>query len=168
MKKLLVAMLLIFPMSAFGGTYQWTDESGTVNFAEDLGKVPKKYRKKAKPLGSDEGGAPQAVEKAPEAAPKAEGKGEDQQKEKQLIGGKDEAAWRREFRIARHSVQLAETDLADLRLRLTDTSRMSRTEYLGIQNGIKQLETRVQQQQKRYDQLRQHADKLDVPAEWRQ
>lgn len=167
MKKLLVAMLLLFPLSAVAETWQWTDERGTVNFAEDLGKVPKKYRKQAKPLG-DDGGAPLVIEKEPEAAPKVQGKGEDQQKEKQIVGGKDETAWRREFNGARHSVRLAETDLADLRVRLTDTSKMSRTEYLSIQNGIKQLETRVQQQQKRFDQLRENADRLGVPQEWRQ
>ena len=173
MKKLLVAMLLLFPLSALGETYQWTDEQGTVNFAEDLGKVPKKYRKKAKPLGdgaeaAPQSAAPQGAVKGTEPAPKVQGKGEGELKEKQLFGGKDEVAWRREFVGARHSVKLAESDLADLRLRLSDTSKMSRTEYLSIQNGIKQLEVRLQQQQMRFDQLREQADKLGVPQEWRQ
>jgi hypothetical protein len=173
MKKLLVAMLLLFPLSALGETYQWTDDRGTVNFAEDLGRVPKKYRKKAKPLGdagvvAPQSSAPQSADKGAEPAPKVQGKREGELKEKQLFGGKDEVAWRREFLAARHSVKLAESDLADLQLRLSDTSKMSRTEYLSIQSGVKQLEVRVQQQQKRFDQLREQADKLMVPQEWRQ
>ena len=54
MKKLLVLLLLLYPLSASAETYQWVDERGTTNFAEDLGKVPKKYRKKAKRLGEGE------------------------------------------------------------------------------------------------------------------
>ena len=64
MKKLLVLLLLLYPLSAVAVTYEWTDEKGTVNFTEDLGNVPKKYRKKVKVLGADEGGAPQIIESA--------------------------------------------------------------------------------------------------------
>lgn len=61
--------------AAHADTYSWTDEQGTVNFSEDLGSVPKQFRKKARKIQDTE---PQPEEqpasepeagKAPKAAP---------------------------------------------------------------------------------------------------
>ena len=57
-----VAIILLFAVPVFAETYKWVDDRGTVNFADDLGSVPKKYRKKVKVLGGDEGNAPQVTE----------------------------------------------------------------------------------------------------------
>lgn len=170
MKKLLVAMLLLFPLPALAETYQWTDESGTMNFAEDLGKVPKKYRKKARLVGDEGGGAPKVTEESVAAEPAKGGKPKADQEEpgSKLFGGKDGNAWRKEFLAARYNMQQSESELADLKGRLGDTSKMSRSEYLSIQAGIKHLETRLQQQQKKMEQLKESADKAKVPAELRQ
>jgi len=166
MKKLLLVLLLLYPLSAAAETYQWTDERGTVNFAEDLGKVPKKYRKKAKLLGSEdaEPAAPAAVT-APESV---RPKGEEVQKGKKVYGGKDEVAWRRDFLQAASNLDNAETELAGLKARLQDTSRMSRSEYLAIQNSIRHGESRVGDLQRKLDQLHETADRLGVPPEFRQ
>lgn len=165
MKKLLLLLLLIYPLTALAETYEWVDERGTVNFAEDLGKVPKKYRKKAKRLGGDE---PAAESAAPAAAPEAaKAKGVEEKGEKKIYGGKDELAWRREFLQANSNLQSAQTELDTLKLRLSDTSRMSRSEYLIIQNSIKHAEVRVQELQKKLDQLNSSADRYDVPADFR-
>ena len=51
---LLVITLVLFAVPVCAETYVWEDEQGTVNFAEDLGKVPKKYRKQAKIAGEEE------------------------------------------------------------------------------------------------------------------
>jgi hypothetical protein len=165
MKKLLLLLLLIYPLTALAETYEWVDERGTVNFAEDLGKVPKKYRKKAKRLGGDE---PAAESAAPAAAPEAaKAKGMEEKGEKKSYGGKDELAWRREFLQANSNLQSAQTELDTLKARLSDTSRMSRSEYLIIQNSIKHAEVRVQELQKKLDQLNSSADRYDVPADFR-
>ncbi|WP_129125727.1 DUF4124 domain-containing protein [Geomonas oryzae] len=163
MKKLLVLLLLLYPLSAIAETYQWTDERGTVNFAEDLGKVPKKYRKKAKRLGVDE--EPVKIINDAPAEPKA--KKDEPEAGKKLYGGKDEAAWRREFSQAEFNLKNAESDLATLKGRLRDTSTMSRSEYLSIQNSIRYAEDRVQAQRKRLELLQESADRLGVPAEYR-
>uniref|UniRef100_C6E5M8 DUF4124 domain-containing protein n=1 Tax=Geobacter sp. (strain M21) TaxID=443144 RepID=C6E5M8_GEOSM len=170
MKKLLLLLLLLYPLSASAETYQWTDERGTVNFAEDLGKVPKKYRKKAKRLGSEE---PAAENSAPAAAPEtakprgAEEKGEKSNEKNKTYGGKDELAWRREFQQANSRLQSAQTELDTLNARLADTSRMTRSEYLIIQNSIKHSKARVQELQKKLDQLDATADRYEVPADFR-
>lgn len=164
MKKLLLVLLLLYPLSAAAETYQWTDERGTVNFSEDLGKVPKKFRKKAKKLGSEDA-APATTAAEPEAVPPKAGEA---QKGKKLYGGKDEVSWRRDFLQATSNLEAAETELAALKARLSDTSRMSRSEYLAIQNSIKHGEGRVQDLQRKLDQLRETADRQGVPAEFRQ
>ncbi|MBU5636515.1 DUF4124 domain-containing protein [Geomonas sp. Red69] len=164
MKRLLVLLLLLYPLTAAAETYQWTDERGTVNFADDLGQVPKKYRKKARRLGEEEPG-PRVIEGG--AAEPAKAKPDGAQVGKKLYGGKDEAAWRREFLQAESNLNNAQSDLATLKGRLADTSRMTRSEYLAIQNSIKYAEDRVQAQQKKLDQLRESADHAGVPPDFK-
>ncbi len=41
-------MLAVSVSSAYAETYSWTDEHGTIHFTEDFGKVPQKFRSKAK------------------------------------------------------------------------------------------------------------------------
>lgn len=170
MKKLLVLLLLLYPLTASADFYQWTDERGTVNFAEDLGKVPKKFRKKARKVGAEDEAAP-APQKAPvsESAPASDGaaqKGE-QAQVKKVYGGKDEAAWRREFLQAKFDLETAQTELSTLQGRLGDTSKMSRAEYVAIRNSIKHAEARVQVQQKKLEDLERTADRYAVPADFR-
>jgi len=165
MKKLLVMMLLLYPLSSSAFTYQWTDDRGTVNFTEDLGKVPKKYRKKVKVSGGEDGAPQTTVISEPESG---KAKGATPLQGKKLYGGKDESGWRNEFLSTRGNLQQAESDLAELRGRLGDTSKMSRSEYLSIQNSIKHGESRQQQLKKKLDLLQESADRIGVPDEFRQ
>lgn len=165
MKRLLVMMLLLYPMSAAAETYQWTDEQGTLNFAEDLGRVPKKFRKKARRLGAEESGVPQVTETTEQLQGKSKSVEDPKAK---LYGGKNESAWRRDFVVANLDLQQSEAELADLRRRLIDTSKMSRSEYLNIQASIKHSESRLEQRKKRLDLLTESAGRLGVPMEWRQ
>ncbi|ACH39660.1 protein of unknown function, DUF4124-containing [Citrifermentans bemidjiense Bem] len=168
MKKLLLLLLLLYPLSALAETYEWTDERGTVNFAEDLGKVPKKYRKKAKRLGSEEPPAAASETASPKGGEEKGAKNNEKSNEKsKTYGGKDELAWRREFQQANSRLQSAQTELDTLKSRLADTSRMSRSDYLMIQNSIKHNEARMQELQKKLDQLNSTADRYDVPADFR-
>jgi len=160
MKKLLVVLLLLYPLSASAVTYEWTDDSGTVSFTEDLGNVPKKYRKKAKVLGADESGVPQIIENAEPVKGKPKDTGA--AKEKKASGAKEEAALSNEYRNAKANLQATEQEITELRARLEDTSKMSRSEYLTLQNTLKQNEFRVQDQRKKVDQLREKAEKAGV------
>jgi len=161
MKKLLVVLLLLYPLSA--SAYEWTDESGTVNFTEDLGNVPKKYRKKAKVLGAEESGVPQIIESSEPVKGKTKDTGA--AKEKKAPGAKEEAALRNEYGAAKANLQATEQEITELRARLEDTSKMSRSEYLTLQNTLKQDEFRVGDQRKKVDQLREKAEKAGVSLE---
>lgn len=177
MLKVLVALFLMsFAVPAMAETYTWTDDRGTMNFTEDYGRIPKKYRKKARKVG-EENAAPPAVEtgEAPaaikpalpvetkEQAPEAV-KGE----KKAQYGGKDGEAWRNEFGKMRADLKAAEDQLVESRSRLDDTSRMSRSEYLSLQYSIRNIEKRVLELRKQLQELETEATKAEVPAELRQ
>ena len=163
MKKLLVVLLLLYPLSVSAQTYEWTDASGTVNFTEDLGKVPKKYRKKMKVLGADESATPQVIDSGEPVKVKPKDNGA--QAVKKTAAGKDEVALRNEYAAAKANLQAFEQELADLHGRLGDTSKMSRSEYLTLQNTVKQDEYRVQEQRKKLDLVREKAERAGINLE---
>lgn len=166
MKKLLVVLLFCYPLSVSAVTYQWTDEGGTVSFTEDLGNVPKKFRKGVKVLGADDSGTPEITVSAGPGQPKPKETGS--QKEgtgKKTSSLKEEATLRNDYLNAQGSLQATEQAIADLHARLEDTSAMSRNEYLSLQNSLKQYEFRVKEQQKKLDQAREKAEKGGVDLE---
>jgi Domain of unknown function (DUF4124) len=176
---LVVITMVFFAVPALAETYTWKDDQGTVNFADDLGKVPKKYRKKARIIGEEEpaaaeapegkeqpavqqqteGGRGQAPQAGKEAAPAAK------VNKKAVYGGKDASDWKSEFGGINADLKANEKQLVEFRNRLKDTSGMSRSEYLSIQNTIKSLEYTVLGLRKKLDDLKQEADKAGVPAE---
>lgn len=105
--KLTMAVLFMFAASvsaASAETYSWTDAQGTMHFAEDLGAVPAKLRKKVKRLGGDEPAAPAAAVKTETqmSSPKspsgaAAGKGEPQTAE--TYAGKTYDQWKAELAV---------------------------------------------------------------------
>jgi hypothetical protein len=163
MKKLLVVLLLLYPLSASAVTYEWTDQAGTVNFTEDLGKVPKKYRKKVKVLGAEESGTPAIIENSEPA------KGKTKElatpvtaKEQKPLHPKAETTFRNDYLNTKANLQATEQETTILRTRLADTSKLSRSEYLSLQNALKQNELRIQEQKRQLDQIREKADKAGI------
>lgn len=175
-RALLVMTLLMFAVPAVATTYTWEDDQGTVNFTEDYGKIPKKYRKKAKVLGGEEeeqpvAGEPEQGEKAKPktAAPReaSEQPPAEKQDKNAVYGGKDGKAWRVEFGQLKADLKASEDQLVDLRKRLADTSKMARTEYLRLQDSIRNLESRILSLRERLDELKAAANRAGVPDEFR-
>ncbi len=71
MKRLFFILLLLTPLSAGAATYSWTDASGTMNFTDDLGAVPAKYRTKALKQAAGEDTVPEVMPPAKVAETKA-------------------------------------------------------------------------------------------------
>ncbi|GAB7026234.1 DUF4124 domain-containing protein [Geotalea toluenoxydans] len=174
MKTLLVFSLLLFAVPAFAVTYEWTDERGTVNFTEDLGNVPKKYRKRVKILGAEEDSQPRVIEtdngeKGKTTAEEGQSKvkedvaGAETKKKPAVYGGKNEAAWKAEYGKLSADVKAAEEQLDHLNGRLGDTTRMSRAEYLGLQHTVKNTESRLNDLRKKLDAFNASAAKAGVP-----
>lgn len=166
--------LVLFALPALAVTYTWEDAQGTINFTEDLGNVPAKYRKKVKIVGDEEllpSVSDEAVE-TPAAKPRAKGAGgtgegvqpAKQSSEKAVYGGKDAAAWKAEHAALDGDVKAAEQQLVEYRSRMKDTSGMSRSEYLGIQATIRSLENSVLMRKQKLEDLKQRAAAAGVPA----
>jgi len=171
MKIAVLSIALLFAaVPLFAETYTWEDDQGTVNFTEDLGNVPPRYRKKVKVFGEVElppAEAPAKAGKAPvkEKEGMAGATGARQEKKKAVYGGKESEAWKAELTALVADLKYAEKQLAETRSRLKDTSSMSRTEYLTIQSLIRSQENSVLVRKKKLEDFRKDADAAGVPAE---
>jgi hypothetical protein len=166
-------LLLAAPALCSAQIYKWVDDKGQVGFADDLGKVPKKYRDSAVVEEKQE----QAVEIVEKVTPeKPAGKaGEkksasddrEKSKEKSLYGGKDGATWKQDFSRQKFEIKSLEDQAAGIKERMADGSKISRGEYLSLQNTQRDLDVRVAKAKKKLDALNAAADQADLPAEFR-
>jgi hypothetical protein len=171
-------MILVLAVAAHADIYKWVDQSGTVNYTEDLGKVPPKYRKRVTviPGGGapaaevtdrvvDQGGAekkPQSGQINVENAPAAR-----QEKTKAVYGGKDEDAWKAEFRALRSEIKANEAELVARRTRMASPGTMSRGEYLGVQREARRLEETLIGLNIKLNALEESAQRAGVPLDLR-
>lgn len=172
---ILCYVLLLFALPALAETYIWEDDQGTVNFTEDLGSVPAKYRKKARIVGEEEPPPPEGQEQAekPAAPEKREEPGvaregvkpSRQEKMKEVYGDKEASAWKAEYAALDADVKSAEKQLVEYRKRMKDTDTMSRTEYLSLTNSIKLMEDTVLKRREKLEVLKREAAEAGVPAE---
>ncbi|KAF0221177.1 MAG: hypothetical protein FD174_675 [Geobacteraceae bacterium] len=179
MKNFIVMLtLMLFTAPVTAATYKWVDDKGTLNFTEDYGKIPKKFRKKAKVVGEEDTAPPTAIETKEE--PKFGQKAGDsvdtktnatkgkQEKKKTVYDGKEGEAWKADFGKLRADLKASEEQLVEARGRMNDTSKMSRNEYISLHNTIKAIENRVLELRKKLDSLDEAATKAGVPADLRQ
>ncbi len=178
MKRMMIALVMLaFPVICWGEIYKWVDERGQVGFADDLGNVPAKYRKSATLINGQEP-AVEIVEKG-EGEKEPARKGEAQQgqgaageerakaKAKPLFDGKDGETWKRDFARQKSDIKSLEDNAAGIRARMANPGKMSRGEYLTLQNTLRDLEVRISTAQKKLDDLTSAADRAEVPAEFR-
>lgn len=174
--SILVVLVFMCPGLSLAETYKWVDDRGTVNFTEDLSQVPKKYRKKVRTIGDVGPSGSAAGEpagdakpvKGAETSPAAGGSsGENDQKKNKLYGGRSGGDWKSEFESLRANIGATDNQIAELNARLSDTSRMSRTEYLSIQNSIKNLRFHRDEVNKKLADLNEAASRAGLPGEFR-
>lgn len=174
---IIVALLLLLAVPVWAVTYTWVDDQGTVNFSEDYGSIPPKYRKKAKVLGAEEEAAPAGNKEIPEetkpaprakeAAPAKEQPAAEKKVTKKTYGDKSAEEWKTAFGKLNADIKAAEDQLDELRGRLSDTSKMTRSDYLSIQRTIRVVEDRIVALRKKRDALTDEANRAEVPAELR-
>jgi hypothetical protein len=180
MRFLILALLLAIPAVCSAEIYKWVDEKGQTGYADDLGKVPKKYRDKAAVTEKQEeaveiiekGEANKTPKKGGEVKDDAAGdKGKSKEKEKdkakQLFDGKSGEEWKRDLARSKYEVKSLEDQSAGIKERMANAGKMSRGEYLTLQNTQRDLEVRIEKAKKKLDSLNQSADDAGVPAEFR-
>lgn len=175
---LLVAALLSLAVvpPAFAAVYRWEDDKGVVNFTEDLGKVPLKYRSRVGIVGDDQATEPAVVirdlkEEKREPSGGA-GPGKDPLKtdgagKKATYGGKDEGYWKEEFRRVKYELQIVREQVEAVNARMSKSDQMSRSEYKSLENTRKLLEEQELGARKRLDALNAEAGKAGVPPDIR-
>lgn len=174
----MVLVLLALPALAVAEIYQWVDENGQVGYADDLGNVPAKYRKKAKPLGGEEK-AVEVIDKGEVGKePRREdakgepnstsGEGKEKPKAaKPLYDGKDGETWKRDLSRQKHEVKSLEDQATGIRSRMANPAKMSRGEFLSLQHTARDLDSRIEEARKKLQSLLDAADLAEVPAEFR-
>ena len=174
MRRIVITLLLIaVPIICSAEIYKWVDEKGQTGFSDDLGKVPKKFRDKAV-VTEQEQQAVEIIEKAEPA--KVTKKGSDQSataddkgkgKPKPVFGGKDGDAWKQDFARQKHEIKSLEDQAVGIKERMADGSKVSRGEFLTLQNTAKDLDVRIGKAKQKLEALNDAADKAEVPAEFR-
>lgn len=178
MRLIIVTILLLaVPALCSAEIYKWVDEKGRAGYSDDLGKVPKKYRDNAV-VTEKLDQAVEIIEKSePDKSPRKSGEskggqtagGDDKlkSKDKPLYAGKDGAAWKMDFARQKHEVKSLEEQAAGIKERMADGSKISRGEFLTLQNTQRDLDVRISKARKKLDALSEAAEKAEVPAEFR-
>ncbi len=91
MRVAAVVFVLFFVSSTgWGKTYEWVDEKGTVNFTQDYGSIPEKYRDRVKEKQDEPGASPKTKEKPDKALKDSPGKGAKRASHKESGKGRHE------------------------------------------------------------------------------
>jgi len=172
-------LVLFVTGDALSTVYKWEDDRGVVGFTEDLGKIPQKYRKKARILGQDqiEGDAAIIVDdtgsaKSTKESPRSPKDGTgisttEKLPKKKLFGGKDESYWLNQFGKLKADLRSYKDQLDAINARLANTGQMSRSEYKSLENTRKLLEEQEGSAKKKLESLTQEAGKAGVPPDLR-
>jgi len=175
---ILALVLLAIPAVCSAEIYKWVDEKGQTGYADDLGKVPKKYRdnaavadKQEQPVEIiDKGEVDKSPKKGGEVKDDAsgdKGKGKDKDKTKQLFDGKSGEEWKRDLARLKYEVKSLEEQSAGIKERMAEGSKVSRGEYLTLQNTQRDLEVRIDKAKKKLEKTNDAAEAAGVPAEFR-
>lgn len=170
MRHFLVILLLVAtPVLSSAEIYKWVDEKGQTGYADDLGKVPKKYRNSAVVTEKQEQ-AVEIIEKTePEKSPAKtdDGKGEQdrkgKEKDKPFFDGKSGDAWKQDFARQKHEVKSLEDQAEGIKERLANPGKISRGEYVILQNTQRDLDFRIERAKKKLEALNEAAEKAGVP-----
>lgn len=174
---ILLLLILVMPVFCSAEIYKWIDEKGEYNFADDLGKVPLKYRDKVlttdkvdqevvieEKIESEKPGKKSSDVKTQQSAP---GEAKAATKAKPLFGDKDGESWKREFARQKSELKAIEDQAAEIRSRMANPSNISRGEYLTLQYTVRDLDTRIAASRKRLQALIDAADRVELPEEFR-
>lgn len=176
--SIMVVLALAFAVTAHADIYKWVDARGTVNYTQDFGKVPQKYRKKVIVISEgeaptaevsetvvepgDKGTQPETVRKDAGIAPAVK-----PEQKKAVYGGKDADAWRAEFTALRTAIKTNEAELADRKARMANPRNMNRGMYLSVQADARRFEEKLAEQNGQLRALEDSAQRAGVPQELR-
>lgn len=164
---------LAMALPASAAIYKWVDDKGVVNFTEDFGRVPQKYRKKVHIAGEDQQAEPTVViqdlkgGKGEKPAGSEPVKNETGANKKVTFGGKEEGYWKEEFAKTKYELKSIREQIEAVNARMAKSDQMSRSEYKSLENTRKILEEQELGARNRLDALNAEARKAGVPPDIR-
>ncbi len=177
MTRILAAFLVVaWAASASAETWEWVDSGGTVSFTDDLQNIPRQYRKKARRL---DGGTPPAP---PSSVPPPGAQGNSAlpspvvfgqpdlpgAKPQGSYGGKSALQWKEAFTVLNGDLRGVDGELKEKQRLLRESGSINRSDYLKLEDEIRQLNFRLTALLARWDLLSKEAAAASVPGELRQ
>lgn len=158
---LFTLLLIVSVSTSYADTYSWTDDQGTINFTEDLGSVPKKFRKKARKTQEEappeaKSGSAAATGKAPKATPPvADSRGWSAD---DTFAGKTHAQWTKDLRDRDEAMAAVRKEIDEIDTQLSKPA--TRTKALLDQRAA--LLAQFKQMKSEYDQVIESARKAGL------
>jgi hypothetical protein len=170
---LAIVSVLIFAGTVSAETYKWIDDRGTINFTEDYGKIPKKYRKQVRVIGDVEA-EPAAGESGEDESGKdmpaksASAKESDSGSQKTMYGSKSDDEWKADFKKLNNQIEKVQGQIDERRTKLDNPDSLTRPRYRGIEIEIKELDEKLTQLKGNLSKLDNEASMAGVPYDLRQ
>ena len=170
---ILILLLLVLPsISHAADIYKWVDKDGTVNFADDLNKVPPEYRDQVKTEKVIESEKIQSPTPGPASVQKT---GE----EKRDAHGRGEQYWRETVRPWKQQLKQAQEDYKNTNYKIEDALEMvkgrflSKTQYNFKRQEVERLmeergvyEARIKEANAMLAKIRKEAEEARADLAW--
>ena len=161
MKRYLLAFTgLVWAFYASAETWEWVDGQGIVSFTDDLQNIPRPYRKVARKI---DGGNPPAPQVPVSVGGEIPGDNSPHR-----YGDRTAPQWREAFTTQNGEIRRVDGELKEKHRLLQGSGTISRSDYLKLEDEIRQLNSRLNVLLARWEQLNKEATVASVPGELRQ
>ena len=175
MKALVILLAMAVAVPIYAETYSWNDNKGTYNYADDLSRVPLKYRNRVIKRGDPDNKEKQptvlpevqASKAQKEPASRKEGvtaSGVSPGSKKQPYGGKSYDEWQKEFGRQEAELKLMELELAKIRQKIS-TGRISQGQQAALIKEYGTLQAEYKLKFDKYGELVESAKKTGLTIE---
>ena len=172
-KIVILILLLVLPSISYAADiYKWVDKDGTVNFADDLDKVPPEYRDQVKREEVRDSEKIQPSTPGPASVQKPE-------EEKRDIQGRGEQYWREVVRPWKEQLKKAQEDYKNTNIKIDDALEvvkgrfLSKTQYNFKRQEIEQLmeergvyQARIDEANAMLAKIRKEAEEAKADPSW--
>ena len=169
----ILILFLVFPtISHAAEIYKWVDKDGTVNFSDDLSKVPPEYRDQVKKEEVRDSQETQTPTPGPESVQKPEG-------EKRDAKGRGEQYWREIVKPWKKQLKQAEEDYKNTNIKIDDAlevvkgSFLSKTQYNFKRQELERLmeergvyQARIDEANRMLAKIRKEAEEAKANPAW--
>jgi tRNA/tmRNA/rRNA uracil-C5-methylase (TrmA/RlmC/RlmD family) len=152
---ILFLLLVLVPISNAAVIYKWVDKNGSVNFTDDISKVPPEYRDQIQTEETKDIEKTQTPSSAPASIQKT---GE----EKRDVHGRGEEYWRETVRPWKKQLKQGQEDYQNTNIKIEDAIEVAKGRFLSkTQYNFKRQELdRLMEERGIYEAKRKEAEEM--------